>query len=69
MDVNQQQGVEKRVFPTAEKILEHLPDDWETMQPEQKLDCWMKAFDHVVEVSGNWILINGDMTLLQLMDK
>ena len=68
--VKQEKGIadeKKPDFPTFEKIQTHLPETWETLPVEQQLDCLLKAFNNAVAVDGNWILVNGDLTLLQLL--
>lgn len=54
-----------------EKILQQffhtLPADWELMTPEFQLHHLIVAADQILKPSGNWILVNGDMTLKALL--
>lgn len=50
------------------QIQDKLPQDWATMSPEHKLHFLLKAADEVLKMGGKWILVDGTMTLLQLLE-
>lgn len=56
---------------TKEEILleinQNLPADWANMEVIHKLHFLMLAADTVLKPSGNWILVDGSMTLKDLL--
>lgn len=53
-----------------QQIKQHLPDGWPDMESIHQLHFLMVAADDVLKPGGNWILVDGNMTLKEaLSDK
>lgn len=44
-----------------------LPSDWMGLPEELRLHHLLSAINKVLKPSGSWILVNGEMTLLELI--
>ena len=49
------------------EIKEKLPENFDGLSGEEKLSLLLQAADAVLGIEGTWILVNGDLTLLELM--
>lgn len=49
------------------KIKSHLPQDWLTQSEELRLHHLLDAINETLHPKGSWVLVNGEMTLLQLL--
>lgn len=52
-----------------QQISDNLPDGWEEMSGEHQLHFLVKAFTDSWSLNGEWILVNGNMTLLELLEE
>lgn len=46
-----------------------LPTTWPALTGPQKLHHLLKAVNEVLRPDGNWILVNGDLSLLELLSE
>lgn len=44
-----------------------LPENWPSMSEDLRLHHLMKATNEVLKPLGSWVLVNADMTLLELI--
>lgn len=51
------------------QIKTRLPADWLENTEELRLHLLLEAINYVLKPSGSWVLVNGDMTLLQLINE
>ena len=49
------------------EIKSHLPERWGELEDRLKIHHLMLATSEVLKPNGNWILVNGDLTLLQIL--
>ena len=50
-----------------QKIKEKLPPGWMAMDEAMRLHHLMSAVNACLKPMGNWILVNGDLSLLELL--
>ena len=50
-----------------ELISEILPDEFPELKPELKLHFLVKAANSVFDVPGDYVLVDGNLTLIQLL--
>lgn len=48
---------------TLQKISDELPEDFDQLEPVHQLDELMRVANHTLQPEGNWILVNGDLTV------
>ena len=49
------------------EIGKRLPTNWSELDTPTKLHHLVKAADEVLKPEGNWILLNGDKTMMELL--
>lgn len=55
----------ERIFVS---IREALPDGWISLSEDLKLHHLLQAINQTLSPKGTWILVNGDLTLLDLLN-
>lgn len=54
-----------RVF---ESVKAALPEGWMSLSEDLKLHHLLQAINQTLKPNGTWILVNGDLTLLDLLN-
>ena len=49
-------------------VIEALPSGWMTLSEDLKLHHLLQAVNLTLRPKGTWILVNGDLTLLDLLN-
>ena len=63
-EMSEREEVEK-IFAS---IREALPEGWLSLNEDLKLHHLLQAVNQTLSPKGTWILVNGDLTLLDLLD-
>ena len=50
------------------QIQDKLPEDWATVEPEHNMHFLLLGANDVLKLGGKYILVDGTMTLLQLLE-
>ncbi len=51
-----------------ESIKAALPEGWTSLSEDLKLHRLLQAINQTLNPNGTWILVNGDLTLLDLLN-
>jgi len=51
------------------EIKTSLPQDWLSLQEDLRLHHLLLSINKVLKPTGTWVLVNGEMTLLQLISE
>ena len=51
-----------------ESIKALLPAEFDTQDPLSQLDLLVKAANETLKPEGDWVLVNGNLTLIQLLE-
>lgn len=63
-EMSEREEVE-RIFAS---IREALPKEWLSLNEDLKLHHLLQAINQTLSPNGTWILVNGDLTLLDLLN-
>ena len=57
----------KTTAEIMQQLVEQLPTTFAEEKPEMQLHYLVKAANEILDVPGEWVLINGNMTLIELL--